>query len=222
MPMIIKADRLTFVSLTADPASVTAGDIYYRSDLQRFKFAIDTVVANAKTIPVAPITSTDIADGAITTAKIADSAITTAKIADGQVTSAKIADSAVTTAKIADSAITTAKIADGQITTAKIADSAITTAKIADGQVTTAKIADSSITTTKIADSAVTTAKTNFTNQNLFTTSTVSFAQVNVGDIQLRYGWRITESPDELIIMYEDRPVLRINKAGRIVALGPA
>jgi len=157
MTIVIKTDRVTFTSLTADPATVAAGDIYYRSDLQRFKFAIDTVVANAKTLPVAPLATADIADSAITTAKIADS------------------------------------------------------------QITTAKIVDSAITSAKIADSAVTTAKTDFANQSLLTTSTVSFAQVNVGDLAFKYGWRISETSDELVIKYGDKPVLKISKSGRII-----
>ncbi|RLI46534.1 hypothetical protein DRO69_02820 [Candidatus Bathyarchaeota archaeon] len=170
MVVSIKPDRITLATLTADPDSVVAGDVYFRSDLNRIKFAIDTVVANAKTVPVVPIGTDDIADGAVT--------------------SAKLADGAVSTAKLADSAVVESKIADGAVTSAKIADSAITTAKIADG--------------------AVTPAKTNFTDQSLKTTDTVTFAQVNVGDLGLKYGWKITETPDELLILKDGKVVFRI------------
>jgi hypothetical protein len=185
--VIIKSDRVTFASLTADPASVTSGDYWFRSDLQRLKIAIDTVVANAKTIPVAPIASGDIADGAITSAKIASGAIASGHIASGAITSAHIASGAIASAHIASGAITSGHIGSGQITTAHI------------------------------ADSAVTTAKTNFTNQALFTTSTVSFAQVNVGDLVFKYGWRITESKNSLTILYNNKPLLTITKRGRLI-----
>ena len=131
--VVILADRIRLAALTADPTSVNAGEIYYRSDLGRVRFAVDTVVGNVKTLPIAPLTTADISDGAITTAKIADGAITTAKIADGQVTRVKLSDVfPIGTADISDSAITTTKIADGAITDAKIA-SGINPAKIAAG-----------------------------------------------------------------------------------------
>ncbi len=44
----IKQDRITLHSLTADPGSVVAGDVWFRSDLGKSKQAIDAVVANAK------------------------------------------------------------------------------------------------------------------------------------------------------------------------------
>ena len=200
MTVIIKPDRITFPSLTADPSTVQAGDIWYRSDLNRFKFAIDTVVANAKTIPTVPIQSGDIANGAVTSAKIATGAVTTEKIADG----------AVTEAKLANSAVTTSKIADGAVTGAKLADSSVSTSKIVDGAVTTAKLANSAVTTAKIADGAVTLAKVDFTDQYLRTTDTVTFAQVNVGDLVFKYGWRIRETPSELIIEKDGKVVFRI------------
>lgn len=48
--MYVRGDRVTFSPLTADPSSCVAGDIWYRDDLGKAKFAIDTVVANAKVI----------------------------------------------------------------------------------------------------------------------------------------------------------------------------
>jgi Tfp pilus assembly protein PilW len=178
--------------------------------------AIDTVVANAKATAAVPITTDQVADGAITSAKIASGAVGTTQLADSAITTAKIVDGAVSSAKIADSAVVTAKIADGQVTGAKIADSAVTTAKIADGAVSGAKIADSAITTAKVADGAITTAKTDFADQSLLTTSTVSFAQVNVGDLALRFGWKITETEDRLIILKDGKPVFTVDKFGRI------
>ncbi len=47
----IKEDRITLKSLTADPASCVAGDIWFRSDLGKGKLAIDSVVANAVLTP---------------------------------------------------------------------------------------------------------------------------------------------------------------------------
>jgi len=244
--VIIKSDRVTFATLTADPATVTSGDYWYRSDLQRFKIAIDTVVANAKIVPITPITSGDIASGAIASAHIAsgaiasahiasgavatghivDSAITSPKIASGAIATGHIVDSAITSAKIANGAVIEAKIASGAVTSAKIASGAIASAHIGSGVIATGHIADSAVTSAKIgsgavstahiADSAVTTAKTNFTNQALFTTSSVSFAQVSVGDLVFEYGWRITESPDALIILKDGVPILTINKKGKI------
>jgi len=215
--VIIKSDRVTFASLTADPASVTSGDHWFRSDLQRLKIAIDTVVANAKTIPVVPIASGDISDGAITSAKIASGAIASAHIASGAIASGHIASGQIATAHIVDSAITSAKIASGAISSAHIASGAIASAHIASGAIASAHIASGQITTAHIADSAVTTAKTNFTNQALFTTSTVSFAQVNVGDLVFKYGWRITESKNSLTILYNNKPLLTITKRGRLI-----
>ncbi len=49
----IKEDRITLKSLTADPASCVAGDMWFRSDLGKSKLAVDTVVANAKLFPAA-------------------------------------------------------------------------------------------------------------------------------------------------------------------------
>jgi len=214
----ILPDRIRLAPLTADPDTVNAGDLYYRSDLDRIKLAIDTVPANSKEIPTAPIDTIDIADGAITTAKLADSAVSTDKIADGAVTSAKLADSAVTTAKIADGAVSSAKIADSAITTSKIADGAVTSAKLADSVVTTAKIADSAVTTDKIADSAVTDAKiasgispSKIAQGDLnLGSGTLTCGQVTVGDIELKYGWKIIETPNELLFLKDGKVVFRI------------
>jgi hypothetical protein len=245
--VIIKSDRVTFASLTADPASVTSGDHWFRSDLQRLKIAIDTVVANAKTMPVVPIASGDISDGAITSAKIASGAIASGHIASGAIASGHIASGQIATAHIVDSAITSAKVASGAIATTHIIDSAITSAKIASGAIASAHIGSGVISsghiasgaiasahiasgaiasghigsgqigTAHLADSAVTTAKTNFANQLLLTTSTVSFAQVNVGDLVFKYGWRITESKNSLTILYNSKPLLTITKRGKLI-----
>ena len=235
--VIIKSDRVTFASLTADPASVTSGDHWFRSDLQRLKIAIDTVVANAKTMPVVPIAGGDIADGAITSAKIASGAIASGHIASGAIASGHIASGQIATAHIVDSAITSAKVASSAIATTHIIDSAVTSAKIASGAIASAHIGSGVISsghiasgaiasghigsgqigTAHLADSAVTTAKTNFANQLLLTTSTVSFAQVNVGDLVFKYGWRITESKNSLTILYNSKPLLTITKRGRLI-----
>lgn len=235
--VIIKSDRVTFASLTADPASVTSGDYWFRSDLQRLKIAIDTVVANAKTMPVVPIASGDISDGAITSAKIASGAIASGHIASGAIASGHIASGQIATAHIVDSAITSAKVASSAIATTHIIDSAVTSAKIASGAIASAHIGSGVISsghiasgaiasghigsgqigTAHLADSAVTTAKTNFANQLLLTTSTVSFAQVNVGDLVFKYGWRITESKNSLTILYNSKPLLTITKRGRLI-----
>ncbi len=64
----VKPDRITLHSLTADPASVVAGDLWFRSDFGKTKQAIDTVVANARllrregdTVPAAEIADLDTA-----------------------------------------------------------------------------------------------------------------------------------------------------------------
>lgn len=239
---LIKADRLTLSALTTDPTSCAAGDMWFRSDLGKSKWAIDTVVANAKTMAVTPLGTTDLADSAVTTAKIADSNVTNAKlqyssvsvpagtgltgggavslggtatsigIAAGGVGTTQLADSGVTTAKIADSQVTSGKIADSAVATAKIADSAVTTAKIADSQVTTAKIADSAVSNAKIA-SGVDPGKITTGNMNLGT-GTLTAGQVSVGDIVLRFGWRIAETPDALLFIKDGEVVGRVGKAG--------
>lgn len=193
MTVKITADRITLPGLTADPATVVAGDLWFRSDQGTIKLAVDTVVANAKSFAVAPITTDQIADSAITVTKIADGAVTNAKLADKAVDSRVLADSAVTSSKIAASSIYGYHIIDGEITTAKIADGAVTTAKIADGAVTTTKIANGAVTGAKIDPS-----------------TTITVAQINVGDLVFKYGWVIKESPDALIIYKDGREVFRI------------
>jgi len=108
----------------------------------------------------------------------------------------------------------TADIADLAITTAKLADLAVTSGKIAGGAVGTAQLADLGVTTAKIADNAVTTAKAAFANQDLLTTSTVTFAQVNVGDLMFGYGWKISEREDGLILSKDGKPVLLLGFEG--------
>jgi len=183
----ILPDRVRLAPLVTDPATVEAGDVWFRSDIYRLKFAPTAVVAEAKELAPVPIEAADIADGAITTAKIADLAVTTIKIADGAVTTAKIADLAVTTAKIADLAITTAKIADGAVTGAKIPTNAIT------------------------IDHAI------FTDQSLKTTDSVSFATVHVGELKFKYGWEIRETPEILLFLKNGEVVFGITKDGCLV-----
>ncbi len=79
----IKQDRITLMSLTADPASCAAGDQWFRSDLGKAKLAVDAVVANAKllrregdTIPAAEIASLDVS-------KITSGRFSMARMLDG-------------------------------------------------------------------------------------------------------------------------------------------
>jgi len=44
----VKTDRITLQPMTADPVAVVEGDIWFRVDLGKLKFAISTVVAEAK------------------------------------------------------------------------------------------------------------------------------------------------------------------------------
>jgi len=219
---IIKSDRITFAPLTTDPATVVAGDAWFRQDLGRSKWAIDTVVANAKEMITTPVVTADLGDLAVTTAKLADSAVATAKLVDGAVSSAKLADSAVATAKIADSAVTETKIADAAVSSGKIADSAVATAKIVDGAVTSGKIATGAVGTTQLADSAVTDAKVatgispgkiGTGNLNLGT-GTLTAGEVSVSDLSLQHGWRITETPDALLFVKDGKVVGKVSKAG--------
>jgi len=194
---IVKTDRVTMASLTAQPATVVSGDWWFRQDLGRPYYAIDSVVANAKLGLIRPAETDDLADSAITTAKIADAQITTAKIVDSAVSTAKIADSAIATAKIVDSAITTAKIVDSAITTGKIADSAVTDAKI-----------DS------VSPGKITTGDLNLG------TGTLTAGEVVVGDMILEYGWKIRETAEALQFLNDDRVVLVITKSGVLLCQG--
>jgi hypothetical protein len=205
--VVILSDRIRLAALTADPTSVNAGEIYYRSDLGRVRFAVDTVVANVKTLPIAPLTTADISDGAITTAKIADAQVTRAKLSGVfPIGTADISDSAITTAKLADSSVTRAKLSGVfPIATADISDSAITTTKIADSAITTGKIADGAVTDAKIA-SGISPSKIAAGNLNLGT-GTVTCGQINVGDITLKYGWVIRERPDGIEIVKDGKVV---------------
>ena len=47
----VKPDRVTLHSLTADPSTVNAGDVWFRSDLGKAKLAVDAVAANAIEFP---------------------------------------------------------------------------------------------------------------------------------------------------------------------------
>ena len=78
----------------------------------------------------APLTASDIEDGAVVAAEIASNAVTTAKINADAVTGAKIADDAINSEHYTDGSVDTAHIADANVTTAKIADDAVTAAKI--------------------------------------------------------------------------------------------
>jgi len=191
---IIKVDRVTMATLTAQPATVVAGDWWFMVNLGRPYYAIDTVVANAKMGLTRPTETDDIGDLTITTAKIADSQITTAKIADSQVTTAKIADSQITTAKIADSQVTTAKIADSQITTSKLEDLAVTDAKIAN-----------------VSPGKITAGDLNLG------TGTLTAGEVKVGDLTLEHGWKIREDPESLKFLKDGKVILEILKSGRLI-----
>jgi len=131
---IIKTDRLTLAELTAEPASVVSGDLWYRADLDTLFLAIDTVVANSKELSFPPFDTGDIVDGAITTPKIADSAVTLAKAA--------------------------------------------------------------------------------FADQELLTTSTVTFAEVRVADLSFEFGWKITETEEGLVLRKDGEPVLLLGFDG--------
>jgi len=104
--------------------------------------------------------------------------------------------------------ITTDDIADGAITTAKIADSAVTEAKIANGAVTTAKIADGAVTDAKITG-PISPSKIGQGDLNLGS-GKLTCGQVQVGDISMRYGWKIIETPKALIVLKDGRKVFEI------------
>jgi len=113
---IILTDRITMSALTVNPVTVATGDWWFRQDLGRPIFAIDTVVANSKTGAIVPVVTADISDLAVTSAKIADLAITTAKIADTAVTDAKIADVSPGKILTGDLNLGTGTLTAGQVT----------------------------------------------------------------------------------------------------------
>jgi len=214
--IIIKPEYIKFPALTASPTS-EPGAIYYRHDKDRMVYV--NASSAETTIPRVPIETADIADGAITTPKLADDAVTNAKLANSAVATRNIVDRVITTEKIAYSAITTTELADGAVTTAKLANGAVTTAKLADGAVTTAKIADDAVTSAKIATGAVhdyhisevTPGKITEGDLNLGT-GTLYCGAIQVGDIGLKYGWAIKETPDSLVFIKDGRIVARLHK----------
>ena len=213
----IKPDYIKFPALTTPPSS-EPGAIYYRSDKDRMVYV--NASSEETTIPKAPVETAEIADGAITTDKIADGAVNAYKLADSSVYTRHIVDGQVTTAKLADGAVTTDKIADGAVNYWKLADSAVGTEKLADGAVTELKIADAAVTTAKIADEAVTDAKikgpispTKIGEGNLYLGSgTLYCGAIQVGDIGLKYGWSIKETPDSLVFIKDGHIVARLHK----------
>ena len=215
--LYIKPEYIVFPGLTTSPTS-EPGALYYRSDKDRIVYV--NAGSAETTIPKVPVETADIADGAITMPKLADSAVTTSKIEDGAITTPKLADSAVTTGKIADYAVTTPKLDTGAVTTEKLADSAVTTEKLADLAVTTAKLADSAVSTAKIADEAVTDAKIKYpispgkigAGDLNIGTGTLYCGAIQVGDIGLKYGWAIRETPNSLVFIKDGRIVARLHK----------
>jgi len=192
---IILTDRVTMSPLTVNPATVATGDWWFRQDLGRPVFAIDTVVANSKTGVIVPVVTADINDLAVTTAKVDDLAITTAKLADSAVSTAKIVDSAVTTGKLADSVVATAKIVDSAVTTAKIADTAVTDAKIAN-----------------VAPGKILTGDLNLG------TGTLTAGQVTVGDFEMNFGWKIKETEKAIIFLKNNKVVACITQDGKFLS----
>jgi len=142
----IKSDRITLAPLTADPTSLTQGDLWFNSNEGKVKFTPDG--SAVKNFAIAPITTTDIADGAITTEKIANGAITTDKIADGAVTDVKITGP-----------ISPSKIGQGDL-------------NLGSGKLTC--------------------------------------GEVQVGDILMRYGWKIVETNRELLFIKDGKIVFKI------------
>jgi len=100
--------------------------------------------------------------------------------------------------EMATAPIQSGDIADGAVTTAKIADGAVTTAKIADGAVTDAKITGP-ISPSKIGQG----------NLNLGT-GKLTCGQVQVGDILMKYGWKIVETERELLFIKNGKVVYKI------------
>jgi uncharacterized protein YjbI with pentapeptide repeats len=92
---------------TTFPTSPTAGEVFYRTDLNK-TFRYDAT--NVKWIPVDYLDDSN---------RIADGTIVNANIADASISSAKIQNLAVDTAKIKDLSVDTIKIADGAVTTSE-------------------------------------------------------------------------------------------------------
>jgi len=190
--IVITPDYVKLPGLTAMPTS-EPGVFYYRSDEDRISY----VNASSAQVLLAkyPVDTGELANYAVTTSKLADNAVITAKIADGAVTEPKLADSAVSTAKIKDGAVTEAKLADSAVSTSKIKDGAVTDAKIT-GPIDPGKIGEGNL---------------NLGTGNL-TCNKIYCSLVQVGDINLKYGWSLREMPDELLIVKDGRVVARIHK----------
>jgi len=94
------------------------------------------------------------------------------------------------------------------------------TEKLADGAVTELKLADASVSTAKIQDEAVTDAKIKgpispgkIGEGNLYLGSgTLYCGAIQVGDIGLKYGWAIRETPNSLVFIKDGRIVARLHK----------
>jgi len=113
-----------------------------------------------------------------------------------------------TVVETATTPIQTGDIADGAVTSPKIADGAVTTTKIANGAVTTAKIADGAVTDAKISG-PISPSKIGQGDLNLGSGKLIC-GQVQVGDILMKYGWKIVETERELLIIKNGKVVFKI------------
>src|SRR5215217_2049065 len=94
-------------------------------DLMRSALHISNRADKNANLPLKPVDSKRIKDGAVATVDLADGAVNGAKLADDSVTTSKIANGNVTNDDLADGAIGSSKVADESLTGADIADATI-------------------------------------------------------------------------------------------------
>ena len=132
------------------PSTAKTGDV---SNLQTSASTLVGAINElASEMLTAPISTSDIGNGAVTTDKIASGAVTNAKMATDSVDTANIVDNAITRAKIHDGVVNADKLANYSVTTAKIMQNAVTTDKIENYSVTGTKIANGTINPGNMSD----------------------------------------------------------------------
>jgi hypothetical protein len=168
--IVIRSNRISYATLTADPLDTVEGDFWYRADLDRPR----VFTTEAKSLPIVPVAADEIAD------------LPATKITSGTFATDRIPD------------LDASKITSGSFSSARIGT--LSAEKITYG---TLGVDRHQLLPNLVGSLGYT--KTTFADQNLRTTDTVTFAQVNVGDLTFANKWRITEDPYFGLLLISDK-----------------